>query len=526
MFAKAHTVALEGAVGHLIDVQADVSQGMPGLTLVGRADAALAEGKDRVRMAIINSRLEWPTTKRITVLLSPADLPKSGSHYDLAMATAILAASGTIAPSALERTALVGELALDGGLRSTAGVLPMVLAASQRGVARVIVPEPQAREAALVPGMTVLGLRSLAQVVAELRGEQVPEAPPVPAAAGGNVLGWRGDRRLEEVDMVDLLGMREARYAVEVAAAGGHHLLLKGPKGCGKTSIAERIPTILPDLDAAVSVELMAVQSLAGALDPSRGLVTHPPFAAPHHDASKAGIVGGGSGRVRPGSISLAHGGVLFLDEFPLFRADVIESLREPLESGDITVARAEEAVTLPARSIVVLAANPCPCGNYDQQVTTDACKCGAVVRREYMRKVTGPITDRIDITRHLQPLSQADRDPWAPESSAVVRARVEVARRRQAARYAGFGWGLNGQATGAALREHWPLTPAAEAMVDDAIYTGTLTRRGAVRVHRLAWTVADLAGLARPGPAETFTALRLRSGEALPVDAYERRSA
>jgi len=302
-------------------------------------------------------------------------------------------------------------------------------------------------------------------------------------------------------------------------------MLLKGPKGCGKTSIAERIPTILPDLDPDVAVELMAVQSLAGVLDPARGLLTRPPFSAPHHDATKAGIVGGGSGRVRPGSISLAHGGVLFLDEFPMFRADVIESLREPLESGDITVARAEESVTLPARSLVVLAANPCPCGNFDGQ-TSSACKCGPIVRREYLRKVTGPITDRIDITRQVRPLSAADRDPWPPESSETIRARVVAARRRQAERYDGFGWRLNGQAAGAALREHWPLTPAAQAKVDAEIYDGRLTRRGAVRVHRLAWTVADLAGVARPGVAETSTALLLRTGEPLPVGAYERRTA
>ncbi|MEP9381131.1 ATP-binding protein [Nocardioides cheoyonin] len=313
MFATAHTVALRGAVGHLIDVQADVSPGQVGLTLVGRADAALTEGRDRVRMAIINSGFDWPATKRITVLLSPADLPKNGSHYDLAMAVSILAASESVHPGAAEGTAFIGELTLDGGLRSVTGVLPMVLAAAQRGVSRVIVPEPQAREAAMVPGMEVLGLRSLAQVVAVLRGEQVPEAPPVPLVTGGHVLGWRGDDRLEEVDMVELLGMHEVRYAVEVAAAGGHHLLLKGPKGCGKTSIAERIPTVLPDLERDVSVEVMAVQSLAGALDPTKGLVTRPPFAAPHHDASRVSLVGGGGGRVRPGEISLAHGGVLFL---------------------------------------------------------------------------------------------------------------------------------------------------------------------------------------------------------------------
>ena len=527
MFATAHTVALRGAVGHLVDVQADVSPGQVGVTLVGRADAALAEGKDRIRMAIINSGLEWPATKRITISLSPADLPKSGSHYDLAMAMAVLAAFGAVDPEAIVATALIGELALDGGLRPVSGVLPMVMAAVQRGARRVVVPEPQAREAAMVPGTEVLGLRSLAQVVAELNGSEVPEAAPVPTLGGGRLLGWRGEDRREELDMADLLGMGEVRYAVEVAAAGGHHLLLTGPKGCGKTSIAERIPTILPDLDRDVAVELMAVQSLAGVLDPARGLLRRPPFAAPHHDASKASLVGGGVGRVRPGEISLAHGGVLFLDEFPMFRADAIEALREPLESGDLTIARAEESVTLPARSIIVLAANPCPCGNYDADIGRDRCTCRDPERRDYTRKVTGPITDRIDITRKVRPLKAHEFDPGGrPEDSASIRARVTEARRRQAERYADTGWRLNGQVSGAALREEWPLPEEAQVLIDKLVYAGKLTRRGAVRVHRLAWTVADLAGRPWPGAEETETALLLRTGQDLKVATYMTRSA
>lgn len=477
-------------------------------------------------MAIINSELDWPATKRITVLLSPADLPKTGAHYDLAMAVAILAACGDIAPPALERTVLIGELALDGALRPTSGVLPMVLAASQAGIARVIVPEPQVREARMVPGMEVLGFRSLAQVVAELRGEEVPEAPPVAGSTSGSLLGWRGDRRLDDVDMSDLRGMPETRYAVEVAAAGGHHLLLTGPKGCGKTSIAERIPTILPDLDCEEALEVMAVQSLAGVLDVEQGLLTRPPFAAPHHGASRAGIIGGGSGRVRPGEISLAHAGVLFMDEFPLFRADVLESLRQPLESGDITVARGEESVTLPARSLVVMAANPCPCGNYDASTSKDGCICRSTERRDYSRRVSGPITDRIDITRQLRPMAEQNHDPWGSESSAQIRERVSAARQRQRERYAGYGWRLNGQASGVALRDHWPLPSEAEALVDSRIFSGKLTRRGAVRVHRLAWTIADLSGVSWPGARETQIALDLRAGDRLSVSAYEGRAA
>ena len=319
--------------------------------LVGRPDAALNESRDRCRMAIVNSQFEWPSTRRTTILLSPADLPKRGTHYDLAIAVAVLGATGVVPRASLEGVVFIGELTLAGGLRSVPGVLPMVMAAAQRGARHVVVPEPQVREAAMVPGLEVLGMRSLAQVVAELRDEPVPEGAPVAAMSGTRLLSWRGDQRMDEVDLADLAGMEDTRYAVEVAAAGGHHLLLSGPKGSGKTSIAERIPGLLPDLTHAESLELTAVHSLAGALEPGDGMLTRPPFAAPHHDASTASLVGGGSGTVRPGEISRAHCGVLFLDEFPLFRADVINALRQPLESGDISVARGEESVVLPARA-------------------------------------------------------------------------------------------------------------------------------------------------------------------------------
>ena len=524
--ATTRAVSLHGAVGHLIDVQADVSPGQPGLTLVGRPDATLNEARDRCRMAILNSRLPWPSTKRTTVLLSPADLLKRGTHFDLAIALAVLAADGTVPAAAVGETAFVGELSLDGSLRSVTGVLPMVLAAAERGVRRVFVPEPQAREAAMVPGMAVFGMRSLGQVVAELRGEEVPAAPPVAPMSGARLLSWRGEERLEETDMSDLLGMADTRFAVEVAAAGGHHLLLSGPKGAGKTSIAERIPGILPDLTPEESLELTAVHSLAGVLDPGGGMIVRPPYAAPHHDASKASLIGGGTGQVRPGEVSRAHAGVLFLDEFPLFRTDVIEALRQPLESGDVTIARQEESVTLPARGMVVLACNPCPCGEFTG-APGGRCDCRPQQVRDYQLKVTGPVADRVDIVRRLAPLTKADRsDPFAvSESSATVLARVTAARARQAVRYAQESWRLNAHAPGPALRHRWPLPPAGQAAVDTEVYDGRLTRRGATRVHRVAWTVADLRGLAAPGLAEVQVALLLRSGAPLMLEMLERAS-
>ncbi len=521
-FATTHTVALNGALGHLIDVQADVSPGQVSVTMVGRGDAALREGQDRIRMAIINSGLRWPATKRITLLLSPADLPKSGTHFDLALAVALLAADAAVPAVVLRNAVFIGELTLSGGLRPAMGVLPMVLAAAERGIDRVFVPEPQAREASMVPGVVVFGVRSLSQVVAELRGEEVPAAPPVAAASGTQLLTWRGEERLDELDFADLHGLRDVKYAVEVAAAGGHPILLSGPKGAGKTSIAERMPTILPDLTAEESLELTAVHSLAGVLDPARGMVTRPPFAAPHHDASKASIVGGGRGQVRPGEISRAHLGVLFLDEFPLFHLDVIEALRQPLESGDITVARQEESVTLPARTLLVLAANPCPCGEYSAEPGANHCNCLERVRRDYRRRLSGPIADRIDITRHVAPARGSERDQFRPaESSDDLRDRVTAARERQRTRFAGRSWRLNAQIPSQLLKREWAVSPEAQRLVDLETYHGRLSARGAVRVMRLAWTVADLRSIRtgrdlRPGRAEVVAALQLRNGDAL----------
>ncbi len=527
--ATARTITLQGALGHLIDVQVDVSQGVVGTTLVGRPDAAINEGRDRCRMAVQNSGLGWPATRRVTILLSPADVPKQGPHFDLAVAIAVLGASGALDPRSLAGTVFIGELTLDGRLRPVSGVLPMTMAASAQGVHRVFVPEPQAREAAMVPGMAVFGMRSLAQVVAELAGEQVPDAPPVEAMSGSRLLSWRGEGRVEAVDLAEVRGMADARYAIEVAAAGGHHLLLSGPKGAGKTTLAERIPGILPDLSVEESLELTAIHSLAGVLEPAAGLISRPPFCAPHTSSTRASLLGGGTGRVRPGDISRAHCGVLFMDEFPLFNADIVEALRQPLEHGEITIGRGDETVTYPARGMFVFACNPCPCGNYHPSAVLNSCECPEVRRRDYRRKLTGPVTDRIDITRHVEPLQLRDqRDPLAspPETSATVRARVAAARQRQRERFRDEPWRTNSQAPGPVLAEHWPLTEAASHRLDSETYSGRLTRRGATRVHRLAWTIADLHGVERPGIDELDVALRLRAGAPLLVTTLDARRA
>ncbi|MCW2782869.1 MAG: ATP-binding protein [Marmoricola sp.] len=520
MWATTRTVSLQGATGHVIDVQVDVSQGLIATALVGRPDLSINEARDRCRAAITNSGHEWPVTRRITILLSPADLPKRGPHFDLAIAIGVLAASEKDFPvAALANAVLIGELTLDGRVRSVPGVLPMTMAASTRGVDRVYVPEPQAAEAALVPGMQVFGVRSLNQVVALLTGaEEIPEAPAVEPLTGDPLLSWRGEERLEDVDMSDVLGMADARFSLEVAAAGGHHVLLSGPKGAGKTTLAERVPTILPDLAADESLELTAIHSLSGGLPPGAPMLTRPPFRAPHHSASRSGILGGGTGRVRPGDVSKAHLGVLFLDEFPLFPSDVVEALREPLESGVITISRGDEGAVYPARSMVVFACNPCPCGEFHPYNRDNRCGCTEIKRRQYRNKISGPIADRIDITRFIEPLRQHQRDdPFGSrESSAVIRARVTAARERQAIRYVGQPWRLNAHVPGPVLSEHWPLSDPAARRLDSELYSGRLTHRGSVRVHRLAWSVADVRGVAQPGPEELDIALRLRSAQPL----------
>jgi magnesium chelatase family protein len=526
--ATAHTVSLQGALGHLIDVQADVSPGQPGTTLVGRPDASLNEAKDRCRMAVHNSGVQWPgATRRVTILLAPSDLVKRGTHFDLAIALAILAACGEVSQRALDDTLVIGELTLTGGLRSVPGVLPMVMAASRRGFVRVIVPEPQAQEAAMVPGLTVLGMRSLVQVRAELRGELVPESPPVAPMSGSRLIEWRGSRRMHEHDLSDLKGVPDVKYALEVAAAGGHHLMLSGPKGSGKTSLAERLPGILPDLTPEESLELTAIHSLAGALEPGDGLIARPPFFAPHHDASKASLLGGGTGRVRPGEVSRSHCGVLFLDEFPLFHRDVIDALRQPLENGEVTIARGEESATYPARGMVVMACNPCPCGEYSAVHPGNRCTCSQQERRYYSRKVTGPVHDRIDILRHVLPPSDGDAElPGVrPETSGEVRERVAAGRERQFARYVGRGWRLNSQVPSAVLAREWPLPDAGAARLEQEVLQGRLSRRGAVRVHRVAMTVADLRGRDAPTVADVDTAYRLRQGEPLTQASVVRRA-
>jgi magnesium chelatase family protein len=540
--ARTHSIALVGVEGHPVEIEADIQNGLPGLLLVGLPDTALREARDRIRAAIVNSREQWPQ-RRITVGLSPASLPKRGSGFDVGIAVAILSAAGSVPAAAIDGMAFLGELGLDGQLRPVRGVLPAVAAAAARGFRRVAVPSANEAEAALVPGLWVLSAPTLPGLLGWLRGpppaaeaepggREGPEEGGLAANGGPAELGGPGGPvRLVEgglaldggappraaagtaPDLADVLGQPTARRAAEICAAGGHHLCLLGPPGAGKTMLAERIPTVLPRLDPAAALEVTAIHSVAGVLPDRSPLLATPPFCAPHHTASKAAIVGGGSGVIRPGAASLAHRGCLFLDEAPEFGRDVLDALRQPLESGEVVVARSGVTARFPARFTLLLAANPCPCASGPGRQA--ACGCTPAIRRRYLARLSGPLLDRVDVKVEFMRVSRGEllSDATFAESSATVAARVEAARGRAAARLRDTPWRLNAEIPGSELRRSYAPAPGALAPLERAMDLGQISARGVHRVIRVAWTLADLAGVARPAADQTSAALGLWLG-------------
>jgi magnesium chelatase family protein len=533
-FARSCSVALVGVDGVVVEVQADLEPGVAAFTLVGLPDKSLSESRDRVRAAIVNSGAEWPQ-KKLTVGLSPASVPKAGSSFDLAVASAVLGAAELVDPRAIADLVLIGELGLDGRVRPVRGVLPAVLAAAEAGYDQVVVPEQNAGEASLVPGVSVLGVRSLRQLLAVLTDGPVPEEEPTeagrpdPMLAGlvipgaGLGTGLAADPG-DSPDLADVAGQRAARLALEVAAAGGHHLLLSGPPGAGKTMLAERMPGLLPPLSPPESLEVTAVHSVAGILPPGKPLVSRAPYCAPHHSSTMQSLVGGGNGVPRPGAVSLAHRGVLFLDEAPEFSGRALDALRQPLESGHVVIARAAGVVRLPARFLMVLAANPCPCGRHSAH--GDSCECPSSVIRRYQARLSGPLLDRVDLRVEVEPVSRADLLAADGESTAAVAARVHAARARTAARLTGTPWTRNADVPGHELRTRWHPAPGALAAAERDIEHGLLTARGLDRVLRVAWTLADLAGRPRPETNDVNLALELRTGisRGIPVGAAQGR--
>lgn len=505
--ATTRSVTLIGVKGAVIDIEVHIG-GMPGFYMVGLPDASLNEARERVRAAVLSSNEEWPL-QRITVNLSPAWLPKRGSHFDLGLAVAILAAEGDVPPVATEGVVYIGELALDGRVRPVRGVLSAVLAASAAGLTRVVVPAANVAEARLVPDMAVLGVRSLGHLLALMGGEPVPDEPDDETDA----VSAQTASADEAVDMNEIAGQIEAKRAVEIAAAGRHHLLLSGAPGAGKTMLATRLPGLLPDLPAGESLEVTAIHSVAGVLAADQPLVTRPPLAAPHHSASVAAVVGGGGRVIRPGAASVAHRGVLFLDEAPEFRAGVLESLRQPLESGEVAIARVETTATLPARFQLVLAANPCKCGFHGS--TERDCVCPPDTVRRYQSKISEPMRDRIDLQLTVQApnLATFEDDLAAAEPSKVIADRVAEARERARRRLAGSAWRVNGDVPGPAIRRRFAPSPSAVEQLHRYVHKGTLSARGGDRVLRVAWTIADLEGHDEPTSADVNEAAGLRMG-------------
>ena len=503
MFVKSHGSAVLGIDALPIAAEVNITAGI-GMYLVGLPDNAVRESQERIRAAFENCSYKM-SGKKVVVNLSPADIRKEGSAYDLTIALGILAATEQLPAERLSRYIVMGELSLDGSVLPVRGALPMALAARDKGFAGVILPRQNAPEAAVVSSIDVYGISHLREVVDFLRGDR--ELEPVQADTQALLLQQGG---AYEADFSDVKGQRVAKRALEIAAAGGHNVLMIGSPGSGKTMLARRLPLIMPPMTLDEALETTKIHSVAGRIGAGNGLIGQRPFRSPHHLTSRVALIGGGS-TPQPGEISLAHNGVLFLDELPEFGRTLIETLRQPMEEGRVTVSRAKYTVEYPADFMLIAAMNPCPCGYYGHPSRECVCSQSAVY--QYMNRISGPVLDRIDLHVHVSPLSFSELYGERPEeSSATIRLRVVAARATQQARFAGLPIHCNASMGSKQIRAFCPLPAESETMLRRAMERMHLSARAYDRIVKVARTIADLAGEARIAPAHIAEAIRYRS--------------
>lgn len=517
MTSATYSVSLLGLEGHVIRVETHIGRGLVAFTLVGLPDASLRESKERVKAALQSCGQEV-LDRKIIVNLSPAGIPKAGSGFDAAIALSVLVAAGRVNPARLDQAVVIAELGLDGTLRPVRGVLPALIAAGEDGFATAIVASANVAEAQLIPGLDVVGFDHLAELITWCGGEASrPSTIATETVTTSNFSSdgeglsiANGSGQGEELDLKEVRGQEEAIVALEVGAAGGHHLHFIGEPGSGKTMLAQRLPTILPTLEDHTALTVTAIHSIAGTLRDDSGLMRRPPIQSPHHSVTMPALIGGGSGFIRPGAVSLAHGGVLFLDEAPEFSLLALDSLRQPLEQGTVHIHRATGSAEFPADFQLIMASNPCPCGGARR---SRSCSCTSLARRRYQAKLSGPLRDRIDITVPMRSPTRRQLQQVSAVTSAQIRERVAQARERSQFRLRGTPWHLNRQVPGAWMRQNLALPESMTNKLDDALDHGYLTLRGCDRVLRVLWSIADLAGTDKPTMEHLLHALALRNG-------------